>query len=149
MLVDPLTTDQWVLQPVTTASIPTLWLECQWGLVGVMESGAQQQLQCVRVRNDWMCNNVYVECVPVPIVITCSDLPSLANGIINYGGAGSTDSRPVNTVATYTCDTGYTLNGGSTRTCGSDGVWSGLAPTCQRKIYTVWMYVHYSSVTEC
>ncbi len=76
--------------------------------------------------------NVYVECVPVPIVI-CSDLPSLADGTINYGGAGSTNSKPVDTVATYTCNTGYTLNGGTTtRTCGS-GVWSGSAPTCQRK----------------
>ncbi len=52
MLVDLLTTDQWVLQPLTAALVPTLWLECQLGLVGVMESGAQQQLQCVRVRND-------------------------------------------------------------------------------------------------
>ncbi len=71
--------------------------------------------------------------VPVPIV-TCSDLPSLTNGDIDYGGAGSPDSRPVNTVATYTCVTGYTLPGGTTRTCGSDGVWSGLDPVrCQRK----------------
>ena len=82
-----------------------------------------------------MCNNVYVECVPVPIV-TCSDLPSLTNGDIDYGGAGSTNSRQVDTMATYTCDTGYTLNGVTTRTCGSDGVWSGsgngLPPNCQR-----------------
>ncbi len=76
-----------------------------------------------------MCNNVYVECVPVPIV-TCSDLPSLANGDIDYGGAGSPGSRPVDTVATYTCDTGYTLDGGTTRFCAS-GVWSGSPPTCQ------------------
>ncbi len=80
-----------------------------------------------------MCNNVYVECVPVPIVITCSDLPSLANRDIDYGG-GSPGSRPVNTVATYTCVTGYTLSGGTTtRTCGSDGMWSGFVPICQRK----------------
>ncbi len=78
-----------------------------------------------------MCN-VHIECVPVPIVI-CSDLSSLANGDIDYGGGGSTNSRPVGTVATFTCDTGYTLNGGTTRTCGSDGVWSGSAPVCQRK----------------
>ncbi len=71
--------------------------------------------------------------VLVPIV-TCSDLPSLANGNIDYGGAGSPNNRPVNTVATYTCVTGYTLTGGSnTRTCGSDGVWSGFAPVCHRK----------------
>ncbi len=81
-----------------------------------------------------MYNNVYVECVPVPIVI-CSDLPSLTNGDIDYGGGGSTNSRPVDTVATYTCTTGYTLSGVSstTRTCGSDGLWSGSPPTCQRK----------------
>ena len=79
-----------------------------------------------------MCINVYIECVPVPIEI-CSDLPSLEFGNIDYGGAGSPDSGPVDTVATYTCNPGYTLNGGSTRTCGSNGMWSGLAPTCQRK----------------
>ncbi len=75
---------------------------------------------------------MYVECVPVPIVITCSDLILLTNGDIVYT-AGSTNSRPVDTVATYTCNTGYTLNGGTTRTCESDGVWSGSTPTCQRK----------------
>ena len=41
--------------------------------------------------------------------------------------------RPVDTMATYICDTGYTLNGETTRTCGSDGVWSGSTPVCQRK----------------
>ncbi len=83
-----------------------------------------------------MCNNVYFECVPVSIVITCSDLPTPTFGDIDYGGAGSTDNRPVGTVATYTCNTGYTLSGGITitRTCGSDdGVWSGSDPVCQRK----------------
>ncbi|XP_064386375.1 sushi, von Willebrand factor type A, EGF and pentraxin domain-containing protein 1-like isoform X2 [Halichondria panicea] len=68
---------------------------------------------------------------PVCQMITCFDLPSLTNGIINYGGAGSPGSRPVDTVATYTCNPGYTLNGDTTRTCGSDGLWSGSAPVCQ------------------
>ncbi|XP_064386674.1 sushi, von Willebrand factor type A, EGF and pentraxin domain-containing protein 1-like [Halichondria panicea] len=62
----------------------------------------------------------------------CSDLPSLTNGMISYSGAGSTNNRPVDTVATFSCDTGYTLNGGATKTCGSDGMWSGLDPVCQR-----------------
>ena len=40
--------------------------------------------------------------------------------------------RPIDTVATYTCDTGYTLNGGNTRTCESGGMWSGgEAPICE------------------
>ncbi len=87
-------------------------------------------------RKEWLVvYNVYVECVPFTIVITCSDLPSLTNGVVDYG-AGSTNNRPVDTVATYSCNPGYTFNGGSTRTCeidGNNGMWSGSAPTCQRK----------------
>ena len=63
----------------------------------------------------------------------CSDLPPLMNGGIIYIG-GLTDSRPVNTVAIYTCDTGYTLNGGTSRVCVTGGMWSGSPPVCQRKL---------------
>ena len=55
--------------------------------------------------------------------------------MISYN-MGTASPRPVDTVATYTCNPGYTLNGGTTtRTCGSDGVWSGLDldQTCERK----------------
>ena len=63
----------------------------------------------------------------------CPDLTVPANGMISYN-MGTVSPRPVDTVATYTCDTGYTLNGGTTtRTCESDGVWSGLAPACRCK----------------
>ncbi len=65
---------------------------------------------------------------------TCSDLTVPTNGMIGYNMA--TSPRPVNTVATYTCVTGYTLQtygGNTTRTCGSDGVWSGSAVACYRK----------------
>ncbi len=63
---------------------------------------------------------------------TCPDLPPLTNGMITYSG-GSTNNRPLESGATHSCNTGYTLTGGTTRTCGSDGMWSGLAPICQRK----------------
>ncbi len=80
---------------------------------------------------------------------TCPDRIYPTNGMIGYN-MGTVSLRPVNTVATYTCDTGYTLNGGtSTRICESDGMWSGLAPICQRKwnsSRTVYLLndVHYS-----
>jgi len=35
-----------------------------------------------------------------------------------------------NSVATYTCVTGYTMSGSNTRTCQADGSWSGSEPTC-------------------
>ncbi|XP_064386661.1 sushi, von Willebrand factor type A, EGF and pentraxin domain-containing protein 1-like [Halichondria panicea] len=63
--------------------------------------------------------------------ITCSDLINPTNGTIGYD-MGTASSRPVYTVATYTCDTGYTLNGDTTRTCRSDGIWSGSSPVCQQ-----------------
>ncbi len=73
-----------------------------------------------------------VNTVPTEPPITCPDLTVPANGMIDY----SMGTRPVGTVATYTCNTGHTVNGDTTRTCGSDGVWSGSDPTCQGKEYT-------------
>ncbi len=70
--------------------------------------------------------------VPTEPPTTCSDLAVPANGVISYN-METTSLRPVKTVATYTCVTGYTLIGGSTRTCGSSGVWSGSPPVCHRK----------------
>ena len=61
---------------------------------------------------------------------TCYDLPPLMNGGITYTN-GLTDSRPINTIATFTCDNGYTLTGGGVRACQNDGTWSGTAQTCQ------------------
>ena len=63
---------------------------------------------------------------------TCSDLIAPTNGMINYT-MRTASPRSVGTVATYTCITDYTVTGGDTRTCRSDGVWSGTTPTCQRK----------------
>ena len=75
-----------------------------------------------------------------PPPITCSDLAALTNVMIGYN-MGASNLRPVDTVATYTCNTGYTLTGGSTRTCGSDGMWSGDVTVCQGKEYTSCMRV--------
>ena len=67
---------------------------------------------------------------PIPFPVVCLSLPALNNGIVSYNDL----TLGLDTVATYTCDTGYTLNGvTTTRTCGSDGVWSGADPVCQCK----------------
>ncbi len=40
---------------------------------------------------------------------------------------------PVDTVLTYTCDAGYTLDGESETQCSADGTWSNGPPTCNGK----------------
>ena len=39
--------------------------------------------------------------------------------------------QPLDKTATYSCDKGYNLFGGSIRTCQTTGVWSGSEHTCQ------------------
>ena len=52
--------------------------------------------------------------------VNCGTLTNPANGRVSY----------TTFAATYSCNTGFTLEGVSTRTCQAPGVWSGSAPTC-------------------
>ena len=54
----------------------------------------------------------------------CGSLPGPANGRVEF--TGTTEGA----TATYSCDSGYRLEGSSTRTCLSSG-WSGTAPSCE------------------
>ena len=58
--------------------------------------------------------------------VDCGNLTHPANGSVNHT-AGTTFGQ----TATYSCNTGYSLVGNSTRTCQASGNWSGSAPTCQ------------------
>ena len=57
--------------------------------------------------------------------IDCGDPGTPTNG------QRSLSSTTYNSVVTYTCDVGYTLQGSNSRTCQSDGQWSGSVPQCQ------------------
>ncbi len=69
-------------------------------------------------------------CVFPTTTATCPDLTVPANGIINYN-MRTTSPRPVDTVATYTCVTGYQMTGLMVRTCTATG-WrsTGDDPVC-------------------
>ena len=59
---------------------------------------------------------------------SCGTPRSLTNGQTSY------TSTTVGSKVTYTCDPGYMMiAGNSSRTCQSDGLWSGSLPTCTRK----------------
>ena len=61
------------------------------------------------------------------IAINCDDPGTPTNG------QRSLSSTTYNSVVTYTCDVGYTLQGSNSRTCQSDEQWSESVPHCNRK----------------
>ncbi|KAI8482553.1 hypothetical protein Bbelb_397010, partial [Branchiostoma belcheri] len=62
---------------------------------------------------------------PTCEAVQCPTLSNPTNGDVSYSTGYYGD------VASYSCDTGYSLNGYSTRTCQSSGSWSQSAPTCE------------------
>ena len=56
--------------------------------------------------------------------IDCGGLSRPSNGQI------SIPATMLGSMATYSCDPGYTLDGNASRICGSDGQWSGSQPSC-------------------
>ena len=59
----------------------------------------------------------------------CTALLSPMNGSVSF-----TDTVP-GSIATYTCDRGYQMDGVSSRTCEANLTWSGNSPTCTRMRY--------------
>ncbi|XP_045204681.2 sushi, von Willebrand factor type A, EGF and pentraxin domain-containing protein 1-like isoform X2 [Mercenaria mercenaria] len=60
-----------------------------------------------------------------PSCSKCPDLSDPDSGTLTMTTSGSV------TTATFTCQSGYYLNGAFTLTCGSDGLWSSDSPTCK------------------
>ena len=58
----------------------------------------------------------------------CLNLVNPANGMVVVTG------NSVGDTATYTCDPGFELEGALTRTCQSNGTWSGIPPVCESTI---------------
>ena len=59
---------------------------------------------------------------------------SPANGEITSCSSGTTGVGYEGDACRFTCITGYELTGSNTRTCQSDGSWSGSDDVCRRGI---------------
>ena len=59
-------------------------------------------------------------------VLKCRVLPNPSNGQVTVNADGDH--------ANYSCHEPYTLIGNTTRTCNSDGLWSGIDPTCKHAV---------------
>ena len=62
------------------------------------------------------------------VIADCMSLLSPQNGDVQF------TSTLQDSIATYSCITGYMVVGPSSRTCLSSGLWSDSDPTCERKI---------------
>ena len=64
---------------------------------------------------------------PVCTAPQCPSLTAPPNGFVSVTGTVS------GSVATYSCQRGFSLVGSQRRTCRDNGVWSGVTPLCQRE----------------
>ena len=72
----------------------------------------------------------------VYIYAGCGALPHPGNGTVTWTGL------TYGSVAVYNCDNGYQVSGDQTRTCMSNGTWSGEEPTCLRMKNAFLMCTH-------
>ena len=68
----------------------------------------------------YICDNI--------IAVTCEDL-NLENGKISYN---EPPGHFVDTVASFSCDYGFSLSGSSSSTCENSGSWNHQAPACRQ-----------------
>ena len=75
-------------------------------------------------------------CYVPPFCYTAIDCGTIELGTLQNGLIMNSETT-YNSVATYTCNDGYILNGNATRTCLETGLWSGSVPTCTSKQYII------------
>ena len=66
-------------------------------------------------------------------VVSCASLTDPDNGVISCS-LGDDGVPSYEDTCSFTCNTGYELTGSNTRTCQSDGNWSGRDDVCRRGI---------------
>ena len=78
--------------------------------------------------------------------IECPALTADPNGGLSYSSVDQTGPFAIGTVATFTCNTGFTLNGAlMTLTCADDdgaddvGTWGGTEPACSGRSMAIMM----------
>ena len=71
-----------------------------------------------------------MECL-ISLSVSCPSLTDPDNGVINCS-LGDDGFPSYEDTCSFTCNTGYELTGSDTRTCQSDGSWSGSDDVCRR-----------------
>ena len=76
-----------------------------------------------------------LECNFFLLTVDCGTLNDPDNGQVTHTTGTTYEKRAI-----YSCNTGYTLVGDSTRTCQATGTWSGSEPTCQGMLLLIFSH---------
>ena len=97
------------------------------GPVRVMGAGVVAIPHVIEVRS-YIIKNI-IHCYLNTLTVMCSLLANPDNGIINCS-LGDDGAPSYEDACSFTCNTGYELTGSDTRTCQSNGSWSGDDVMC-------------------
>ena len=70
------------------------------------------------------------------LLVSCPSLSDPSNGLINCS-LGDDGVPSYEDTCSFTCNTGYELTGSESRTCQSDGSWSGSTAMCNKGEYNL------------
>ena len=91
-----------------------------------MESGLQPDL-LVLVSKTFSCRSPITYLISLTMkVVNCGHLINP-----DHGQVDTSSGTTFGSTAIYTCDTGYSLSGSQTSTCGADGMWIPSKPLCE------------------
>ena len=85
------------------------------------------------------------------MIASCTSLDGPNNGVINCS-LGDDGVPSYEDTCSFTCNTGYELTGSDTRTCQSNGNWSGSNTVCRRgnsNIPYIDLRIHLVNFTMC
>ena len=68
-------------------------------------------------------------------IVPCLSLTDPNNGVMTCS-LGDDRVSSYEDTCSFTCNTGYELTGSDSRTCQSDGSWSGSKTMCKRGVFT-------------
>ena len=127
-MVDPLTTDQWVLWLPIAVTLATLLMDRAPGLVRAVGLGVGQ-LQLVKVKSLF---TFHTHTYHSAASVSCGSPPSIPNG-----SPGTPNSTTFGGTVTYSCDPGYIMIDSTNNlvTCLSTGNWS-APPSCLSELLT-------------
>ena len=138
--VEDILSTLWCISPVI---MDTEGMVLNQELVKIQETGICSHQHAHKVINNLICfitetiihlfrTKRYTKFLQIFSTVTCQALSSPSNGGRTYNKNAVGGRYPVDTVVTFTCNSGYSLSGSSTRKCQTSGHWNNNSPTCNR-----------------